>query len=402
MGPLATLLLALISVCSFTHAAAVDSFSIASHRDYADSNNLPRKRQSGSVPSELGKTLYWFANFSVGDADSVRLLIDTGSTDLLMNEGVYKPSKNQKPYKGHKNFTITYEGVSRGGFGFETLNGTTMTDTVSAGGLTVKHQAMGSLTDYKYYNTPPKPYAMQGDGIIGFAGARSSSFTPGANSWFWNLCKNKAISQCKLGLLFGTSGKGQTVLGKRATHHLKNPLTTVPDLENTYIVRGDITLNNHIVLRSQYLILDSGTDNIQAPLPAAHRLFSLLNLHPHTASGANPVHPHHPVRELTAFFPCSRPPVLGFSFPPHAELKPGQKARVFNVLPEAWGVYPHGEDNCTSILGGTNALDGLLGRGTGAWLVGQSFFQGHYVEFDLEGGTIGFGDLVDPGMEGCA
>lgn len=78
-----------------------------------------------------------------------------------------------------------------------------MEDTVTSAGLTVKNQAMGQIHTYKYFDVPQLPYAMQGDGIIGFAGPTSSSFSPGANSWFWNLCDNKSISQCKLGLLFG-------------------------------------------------------------------------------------------------------------------------------------------------------------------------------------------------------
>lgn len=76
------------SICGFAYAAASKSFTIVSHRETADAGLLLRKRQTGSLPSELGKSLYWFGNFSVGNAESVRLLIDTGSTDLLMNKGM--------------------------------------------------------------------------------------------------------------------------------------------------------------------------------------------------------------------------------------------------------------------------------------------------------------------------
>jgi len=48
-----------------------------------------RKRQSGQLPNKLGKSLYWFGNFKVGDSGVLKLLIDTGSTDLLINPGVY-------------------------------------------------------------------------------------------------------------------------------------------------------------------------------------------------------------------------------------------------------------------------------------------------------------------------
>lgn len=88
MATFSAFLLVWYSVCTFAYAAAIDAFTIASHREIADAGLLPRKRQAGSLPSSLGKSLYWFGNFSVGDVESVKLLIDTGSTDLLMNEGV--------------------------------------------------------------------------------------------------------------------------------------------------------------------------------------------------------------------------------------------------------------------------------------------------------------------------
>ena len=84
------------------------------------------------------------------------------------------------------------------------------------------------------------------------------------------------------------------------------------------------------------------------------------------------------------------------SFPAQADLKPGQKAKNFNVSPKVWDVYDHGDNNCTSILGGTNAL----GSGANAaWLLGQSFFAGHYVDFDITAKLIGYGDLKDPSMK---
>lgn len=83
------------------------------------------------------------------------------------------------------------------------------------------------------------------------------------------------------------------------------------------------------------------------------------------------------------------------SFPAKSQLKSGEKAKIFNVSPAVWDVYNHGGNNCTSILGGTNALTDPK-TGQAEWLLGQSFFAGHYVDFDISADTIGFGDLVDP------
>ncbi len=72
-------------------AASVPSnaFTISTRREEADAaTNALRKRQSGVVDSMLGKSLYWFGDFAVGESPPLRLLIDTGSTDLIVNPGL--------------------------------------------------------------------------------------------------------------------------------------------------------------------------------------------------------------------------------------------------------------------------------------------------------------------------
>ena len=115
-------------LCSFAAGAAIASggFLISSHRDTADAQTIHalshlRKRQSGTLGSYIGKTLYWFGNFKVGDSGPLKLLIDTGSADLLVNPGLYTPSGDKKSY-GNGKFSITYEGVNRQGFGFKTVS----------------------------------------------------------------------------------------------------------------------------------------------------------------------------------------------------------------------------------------------------------------------------------------
>jgi pepsin A len=47
------------------------------------------------------------------------MLIDTGSTDVYLNPGVYKPSKNS--VDTHTNFTITFATTNPDGSGTETV-----------------------------------------------------------------------------------------------------------------------------------------------------------------------------------------------------------------------------------------------------------------------------------------
>ena len=91
------------------------------------------------------------------------------------------------------------------GLSHEQINGTTTTDNVTAGGLTVNEQPQGQAKTFKYFDVPQLPYPNQGQGIIGFGGPGSSSFHPQSSSWFWNLCAEQKLKVCKLGLLFGES-----------------------------------------------------------------------------------------------------------------------------------------------------------------------------------------------------
>lgn len=85
------------------------------------------------------------------------------------------------------------------------VNGTTTRDNVTAGGLTVDEQPIGQMKTTKYFDVPKPSHPHQGQGIIGFAGPKGSNFQPKSNSWFWNLCAEKKLKVCKLGLLFGES-----------------------------------------------------------------------------------------------------------------------------------------------------------------------------------------------------
>jgi hypothetical protein len=56
------------------------------------------------------------------------------------------------------------------------------------------------------------------------------------------------------------------VIGKLAPSLYSGPLVSVPNIgsNQSYAVYGDVTLNNSIVLLNQTIIMDVGTDNIQA------------------------------------------------------------------------------------------------------------------------------------------
>lgn len=62
---------------------------------------------------------FWFANFTVGAGENLILLIDSGSTDVYLNPGIYTPSSTSQNL--NENFTITFETTNPDGSGTETV-----------------------------------------------------------------------------------------------------------------------------------------------------------------------------------------------------------------------------------------------------------------------------------------
>ena len=89
------LLLASYSTCSLAAAAVVPgtSFHLETYRQEADRGTVHalschRQRQGGILASTRSKSLYWFGYFTVRESEPLKLLIDTGSTDLILNPGL--------------------------------------------------------------------------------------------------------------------------------------------------------------------------------------------------------------------------------------------------------------------------------------------------------------------------
>ena len=91
MLSLSSLLLVSSALSSIAYAAG-DGL-IAAHRKEADEQTVNalaalRKRSTGELPTKLGKSLYWFGHFDVGEGHDYHLLLDTGSSDCILNNNL--------------------------------------------------------------------------------------------------------------------------------------------------------------------------------------------------------------------------------------------------------------------------------------------------------------------------
>jgi len=78
---------------------------------------------------------------------------------------------------------------------------------------------------------------------------------------------------------------------------------------------------------------------------------------------------------LVGYFPCDKPPSVGFSFPSASNAAAAgndstssvsKKSSIFNIPTNQWIAADNGNNNCTSVLSGSN-----VPNVTGLWVIGQ-------------------------------
>ncbi|QPH02360.1 hypothetical protein C2857_006569 [Epichloe festucae Fl1] len=282
------------------------------------------------------------------------MLIDTGSSDAILNPGVYRPSSSSQDTG--RPFEISYATTNPDGSGRLTASGQVYRDVISQHGadLAVNQQALGDI------RKPTTPPTFPRDGLIGYAGRRRNAL--GASSFIRSLCDQGSLSSCRFGLALKTDWTGELYYGTVPADLFAGSLATVP-IQGEWAVFGALTLNGKTIWADVKLITDSGTAVIFGPTEQVSHLFQKAGIEAARAQNG-----------ITGYYRCSAPPKIGFSL----------GGRNFNVLPEALAFAKEG-DNCTASVRGSDAFGNN-------WLVGQPFFQGRYIDHSIRDGTMGFAD----------
>ncbi|EFY85058.1 aspartic protease precursor [Metarhizium acridum CQMa 102] len=299
---------------------------------------------------------FWFSHFTVGASSDLEILIDTGSSDAILNPGIYKPSPGS--VNANRRFRISYATTNPDGSGTLTASGNVYQDVITqlAANLSVAKQTLGDIQD------PTSPPTFPRDGLIGYASQQGSALrgSPFINS----LCDQGALSACRFGLALRPDKTGALYYGTVAADAFTGPLTTVPLTQGEWAVQGDVTVDGRPVQRGASIITDSGTTVVFGPTRHVAAVFAQAGVQAvPTSSG------------IAGYYNCSAAPAMGFSF----------GGANFDILPEALAFARSG-DNCTAAVHGSDAFGDN-------WLVGQAFFQGRYIDHNVDDGTMGFADL---------
>ncbi|KAG6000132.1 hypothetical protein E4U54_001537 [Claviceps lovelessii] len=307
---------------------------------------------------------FWFSNFTVGASQNLELLVDTGSTSVIVNPGLYRPSPGG--IITGKPFQISYGTTNSDGTGDVTANGTVYKDIVSQHGggakLVVRHQGLGDI------RWPASPAPLPHDGIVGFCGSAESSAL-GETPFIHNLCDQGALSACRFGLALHTNLTGDIYYGALPTDLLAHDLVSAP-IHREWTIRDALalTLDGKTIRPSVNISTDSGRAVVLGPTDQVTQLFEAAGVQVVRSGDGT-------VTTVTGYYDCRAPPKIGFSL----------AGQTFDIVPAALAYARRGH-NCTASVKGASSLDNW-------WLIGQPFFQGRYVDHDIQAQRMGFANL---------
>ncbi|KAF2860896.1 acid protease [Piedraia hortae CBS 480.64] len=310
---------------------------------------------------------FWFGSFDVGNAKNLSLLIDTGSSDVAVNPGLYKPGSESSDLQHAGD--LGYATVNVNGCGKAKIHYNTFEDAVTQGQLTAHKQALGNIVA-----TPPPDNGtittLPHDGLVGFGVPQAGQTQMGGKPFFSSLCEQKSVDKCRFGLAYGTDGTGAQILGGVDNSLFDGDLKTSSS-DTTWNAQCSVKINNKdSVSENQKVLFDSGTANVVGPPSQVRQLFSKLGIQAveQNLPGCTSV--------LFGYYDCAAPPTVGFTI--------GDE--TFNIAASAFQQAKNGPNNCTAVITG-------IDFGSDFWIVGQAWFQGKYVDFDVDHSQIGVASL---------
>ncbi|KAI0329051.1 acid protease [Cubamyces sp. BRFM 1775] len=330
-------------------------------------NGLPN-----TVPLQLDKG-FWQGNFTVGSNQTFSLTVDTGSFAILVKEGLYKPSSTSQ--QTNISEFIQFSGASQDGTGPAEETIFFVRDDVTFGGVTVHDFLVGNITQGD---------DLPGDGVAGFSPPASDNddFSSGQGI-VETFCTEGKLSPCEFGIVLQTDGKGSVTFGPMDETKVKGNVTVLPAMSHdSWQILNSTEADSPILVVDgkpfSHIMptFDSGGPNVIGPLGQVRDLL--------TSVGYNIT--EQTIDDITVAlgtYDCARKPArVGFSFPPSGEVHYiDLEANVLNRTADG--------RICTANILGTSTRDGAP-----LWAIGQTWFQGRYVQHDLDHNTLSFADLA--------
>lgn len=305
-----------------------------------------KKRGTGSNPlTDDDQQTLWSGNIAFGTpAQTFPIDFDTGSSDTLVNKGVYNPSASSTSHTNGDQFSTAYGDGT-------TAQGTIYTDTLHIAGLSATNTAIG-LSNTTFVDPSQGAY-----GISGMAYPQLAAFGSKYLPYFFRLKQAGAVTTGKFQFDLRTSGSTLFLGGTDSSKYSTTPVYTSLD-SNQGFWQVPASVNGQGIQS----IVDTGTTLIVAPPNEAVALFNQLGL-PYTYQDGS----------YYAYYTCSNTPKVTFKFSSYTKTLSASSATFGSA----------GGNQCyLSVVGSDIGID--------AWITGDAFLINTVAIFDTDNNRVGF------------
>lgn len=310
---------------------------LADEFDKRGSTNLPLK--------DINHEQLWAGQISFG-GQSFLIDFDTGSADVIVNPGAYNPQKSDSAKRTSQSFRTAYGDGT-------TAQGMIYKDTFKIGALSANDVAVGRSQQTFLSGEDGN------EGIAGMSFASLSAFKGDFKPFFYSLMEQKQMKKNVFQFTL-KKGEGSTLtLGDIDTSKYSGePAWTDVNPDQGFWVT-DATVNGVKI----NAIVDSGSTILTGPTDQVRQVFSRIGgLQTFTQEG-----------QLFATYDCSKTPNITINI----------ANKDFKFSKDQTGYGKQG-GRCVLTICGQDQLP------MNAWIVGDSFFLGTSVIFDMGQNRLGF------------
>ncbi|WFD17935.1 cathepsin D [Malassezia caprae] len=304
------------------------------------------KRGVTNLPlNDISNEQLWAGEVSFG-GQSFLIDFDTGSADVIVNPDAYDPHKSKSSKSSGQSFETSYGDGT-------TAKGTIYTDDFKIGPISGKNVAVGRSTQ----TFIEKEGGNQG--IAGMSFASLSAFHGDFKPFFYSLMDQKQVSH---GVFQFTLKKGEgstlTLGAVDTSKYSGDPAWSNVDSDQGFWATGASV--NGVKINA---IVDTGSTILTGPMDQVRQVFSKIDgLKTFTQQG-----------QLFATYDCNTTPDITVNI----------AGKDFKFSKEQTGYGKQG-GRCVLTICGQDQLP------MNAWIVGDSFFLGASVIFDMEQKRLGF------------
>ena len=321
------------------------------HLGVVNETTLSRRSDSGEVKQTMADPATWAGEIEIGTPGQKHSVqFDSGSPDIVMASGSYKPEDSATSKDQHKKFDANYWGPE--------AHGSLYSDYVKVGDIGAKNVVLAN-SNSKFL------YLEEGEDLVGLFGLSFptiSSFDTDKKHTFVDLAKKQNPDlENVFQMLLKMNDDARINVGKIDESQVDDGIAWIDQDSSGGYWKAGVEING---IESDGII-DSGTSNIFGTNDDVKKVFDAIDGLEIKKSGSG---------DWQGWYKCDDPPEVKIKVA-GKEVKMREDAML------------RGEENgkCLLSIGGS--------KGFGKWVFGDPFFQLFSVVFDFDNERLGIGKL---------